>query len=56
MWEVTVAEPAPQRSLKRVWIWALVVVVVLFVVYVLTGGLETPYGDTPADPAGDTRP
>jgi hypothetical protein len=53
--EVTVAEPASQRSLKRVWIWALVLIVVLWAVYALTGGPDTPYGDNPANPAGETR-
>lgn len=42
-------DPAPQRSLKRVWIWALVLVVVVWIVYALTGGPSTPRSPTPAD-------
>jgi hypothetical protein len=53
--EVTVAEPAPQRSLKRVWIWALVLIVVIWAIYALTGGPDTPYGDNPANPVEETR-
>jgi hypothetical protein len=44
-----VTDPAPQRSLKRVWIWALVLVVVVWIVYALTGGTSTPRSPTPAD-------
>jgi hypothetical protein len=43
------ADPAPQRSLKRVWIWALILVVVIWVVYVLRGGPSTPPSPTQAD-------
>ena len=43
------AEPAPQRSLKRVWIWILILVVVVWIVYALTGGTKTPPSPTSAD-------
>jgi hypothetical protein len=45
------AEPASQRSLKRVWIWALALVIVAWVVYALAGGLSTPPSQTGADSA-----
>lgn len=44
--EVSVADPAPQRSLNRVWIWALLLIVVIWVIYALTGGLATPPTET----------
>lgn len=40
------ADPAPQRSLNRVWIWALLLIVVIWVIYALTGGLATPPTET----------
>jgi flagellar basal body-associated protein FliL len=40
------AEPAPQRSLKRVWIMILVVIVIVWIVYAVTGGLSTPKTET----------
>jgi hypothetical protein len=43
------AEPAPQRSLKKVWIWALVLVVAAWIVYAVTGGPSTPRSETGAD-------
>jgi hypothetical protein len=47
-------DPAPQRSLTRVWIWALVLIVVVWIVYVVTGGTSTPSSPTttnaPAQP------
>jgi hypothetical protein len=36
------ADPAPQQSLKRVWIWILVLIIALWIVYALTGGTSTP--------------
>jgi hypothetical protein len=39
-------DPAPQRSLKRVWIWALVLIVVVWIVYALTGGTSPPSSTT----------
>jgi hypothetical protein len=45
------AESAPQRSLTRVWIWVLLVVVAAWVVYALTGGPSTPPSETAADSA-----
>jgi hypothetical protein len=45
------AEPASQRSLKRVWIWALLLIVVVWAVYALTGGPSTPPSGTAADSA-----
>jgi hypothetical protein len=41
-----VAEPAPQRSLKRVWILALVIIVAIWVIYALAGGPSTPSTET----------
>jgi hypothetical protein len=49
--EVTMAESAPQRSLKRVWIWVLVLIVAAWVIYALTGGPSTPASETAADSA-----
>jgi hypothetical protein len=43
------AEPAPQRSLKKVWIGVLVVIVILWIVYALTGGPSTPTTETAPD-------
>jgi hypothetical protein len=40
------AEPPPQRSLKRVWIWILVLIAVVWIVYALTGGTKTPSTST----------
>lgn len=42
-------DPAPQGSLKRVWIWALVLIVVVWIVYVVTGGTSTPSSPTTTD-------
>ena len=36
------AEPASQRSLKRVWILVLLAVVVGWIIYAVTGGPATP--------------
>jgi len=47
------AEPAPQRSLKQVWIWALVLILVIWAIYALRGGTSTPPGPTPADSAAE---
>jgi hypothetical protein len=47
--EGRVTDPAPQGSLKRVWIWALVLVIVVWIVYALTGGTSTPRSSTAAD-------
>ena len=49
--EASMAESAPQRSLTRVWIWVLLVVVAAWVVYALTGGPSTPPSETAADSA-----
>ena len=45
------AEPAPQRNLKRVSVWALLLIVALWVVYAVTGGPSTPRSETAADSA-----
>jgi hypothetical protein len=45
------AEPAPQRSLSRVWIWALVLIVAIWIIYALTGGTSPPRTETGADSA-----
>jgi hypothetical protein len=44
--EEPVVEPAPQRSLKRVWIMALVLIIVIWVIYALAGGPSTPSSET----------
>jgi hypothetical protein len=49
------AEPASQRSLKRVWIWALVLIVVVWVIYALMGGPSTPSSPTAADSVAEPR-
>jgi hypothetical protein len=43
------ADPAPQRSLKRVWIWALALIIAVWIVYALTGGPSTPRTETGSD-------
>ena len=45
------ADPAPQRSLKRVWIWILILIIVVWIVYALTGGTKTPPSSTSAGAA-----
>jgi hypothetical protein len=47
--EAHMAELAPQRSLKKVWIGVLVVIVILWIVYALTGGPSTPTTETAPD-------
>jgi hypothetical protein len=49
--ELNMAEPAPQRSLKKVWIWALVLVIAVWIIYALSGGPSTPSRETAADSA-----
>ena len=49
-------EPASQRSLKRVWLWALALILVVWVVYALRGGTSTPPSQTAADSAVQTHP
>jgi hypothetical protein len=44
-------EPAPQRSLKRVWILALVLIVIVWIVYAVTGGPSVPKTETGSDRA-----
>jgi hypothetical protein len=47
------AEPAPQRSLKQVWIWALVLILLIWAIYALSGGPSTPPSSTAADSAAE---
>jgi hypothetical protein len=49
------AEPSSQRSLKRVWIWVLVLVIAAWIVYALMGGPSTPPSPTTADSIAETR-
>jgi hypothetical protein len=49
--EVSMAEPASQRNLTKVWIWALVLILVIWAIYALSGGPSTPPGTTAADSA-----
>jgi len=53
--EVSMAEPASQRNLKRVWIWILVIVVAVWVIYALAGGPSTPASGTAADSAAEPQ-
>jgi hypothetical protein len=48
-------EPAPQRSLKRVWIMALVLIIVIWVIYALAGGPSTPSTETAPDSVPATQ-
>jgi hypothetical protein len=50
------AEPGPARSLKRVWIWALILVVIVWVVYALVGGPSTPMRGTSVDSVAPSGP
>jgi hypothetical protein len=45
------AEPAPQRNLTKVWIWALVLILAIWAIYALSGGPSTPPSTTTADSA-----
>ena len=49
------AEPAAARSLKRVWIGVLILVVVAWIVYAATGGPSTPKAETGSAPAAESR-
>lgn len=49
------AEPAPQRSLKKVWILVLAVIVVVWIIYALTGGPSTPKTETGSDSPAQQR-
>jgi hypothetical protein len=49
------AEPASQQSLKRVWIWALVLIVAAWIVYAVAGGPSTPPSQTAADSVAEPR-
>jgi hypothetical protein len=40
------AEPAPQRNMKRVFIWILIIILVIWIVYALAGGPSTPTSET----------
>jgi hypothetical protein len=53
--EASVVEPASQRSLNRVWILVLVIIVVVWVIYALAGGLSTPPSGTAADSVAEPR-
>lgn len=49
------AEPASQQNLKRVWIWALVLIIAIWIVYALSGGTSTPPSTTAADSVAEPR-
>jgi hypothetical protein len=36
------AEPDQQVTLKRVFVWILILIVAIWIVYALTGGTSTP--------------
>jgi hypothetical protein len=40
------ADPAPQRSLTKVWILILAVIVIVWIIYAVTGGPSTPKTQT----------
>jgi hypothetical protein len=45
------AESEPTRNLKRVWIGLLIVVVVAWIIYAVSGGPKTPATETGSSPA-----
>jgi uncharacterized membrane protein (DUF485 family) len=49
--EVSMADPGSQRSLTRVWILVLAVIVLAWVIYALAGGPSTPATRTGTDSA-----
>ena len=49
------AEPASQQNLKRVWIWALVLIIAVWIIYALMGGPSTPPSETTADSVAEPR-
>ncbi len=40
------AEPAPERNMKRVFIWVLIIILAIWIVYALAGGPATPATET----------
>ncbi len=36
------ANRAPPPSLQRYWVWALILIIVAWIVYAVAGGLSTP--------------
>jgi hypothetical protein len=49
------AEPASQQNLKRVFIWALILIIAVWIVYALMGGPSTPPSTTAADSVAEPR-
>ena len=47
-------DPNPPRSLKRVWIGALILVVIVWIIYTVTGGPSTPRPEPGSAPAAET--
>jgi hypothetical protein len=45
------AEPGGPRSLKRVWIGVLILVVIAWIVYAMQGGTSTPRAETGSAPS-----
>jgi hypothetical protein len=43
-------EPEEPRNLKRVWIGVLILVVVAWIIYAITGGPSTPRTETGSAP------
>jgi hypothetical protein len=43
------AEPQPQKNLKRVWIWILILICAAWIVYALTGKTSPPRTETGSD-------
>jgi hypothetical protein len=48
------AEPAAPRNLKRVWIGVLILVVVAWIVYAVSGGPSTPQAETGSTPSAQS--
>jgi hypothetical protein len=45
------AEPGAPRNLKRVWIGVLILVVIAWIVYAISGGPSTPRAETGSGPS-----
>jgi hypothetical protein len=52
--EIAMAEPNPPRSLKRVWIGMLILIVLVWIIYAVTGGPSTPGPDPQSSPTSQS--
>jgi hypothetical protein len=48
-------DPNPPKSLKRVWVGALILVIILWIIYAVAGGPAIPKSETGSAPAAETR-